>query len=276
MPTAPPPALDRAAEDALYPCSDGEPMAEDMWQSWAMMTAAGDLGVALPEALVALDILMYPEEGNPNNRISPDVLVALGLGTHNRMSYLVWREGKPPDWVLEVASPSTVGHELDAKRHIYAAIGVPEYWQFYPRGDLFPRSAPQLLGLTLANGEYQPLPARFVDGVQTIRSPTLGLDLRAEGKLIRFRDPVTGEDVRHQDEAEAAARREAARAEREAARARQATERAEREAARARQATERAEQEAARAQRATADLAAAQTRIAELEAAALRARGPAE
>ena len=140
MPTAPPPALDRAAEDALYPCSDGEPMAEDMWQSWAMMTAAGDLGVALPEALVALDILMYPEEGNPNNRISPDVLVALGLGTHNRMSYLVWREGKPPDWVLEVASHSTVEHELDAKRHIYAAIGVPEYWQFDPRGDLFPPS----------------------------------------------------------------------------------------------------------------------------------------
>ena len=172
MPTAPPPALDRAAEDALYPCSDGEPMAEDMWQSWAMMTAAGDLGVALPEALVALDILMYPEEGNPNNRISPDVLVALGVGTHNRMSYLVWREGKPPDWVLEVASPSTVKHELDAKRHIYAAIGVPEYWQFDPRGDLFPPSAPQLLGLTLANGEYQPLPARFVDGVQIIRSNT--------------------------------------------------------------------------------------------------------
>ena len=276
MPTAPPPALDRAAEDALYPCSDGEPMAEDMWQSWAMMTAAGDLGVALPEALVALDILMYPEEGNPNNRISPDVLVALGLGTHNRMSYLVWREGKPPDWVLEVASPSTVEHELDAKRHIYAAIGVPEYWQFDPRGDLFPPGTPRLQGLTLVRGEYEPLAARFTGGARTIRSRALGLDLRAEGKLIRFRDPVTGEDVRHQDEAEAAARREAARAEREAARARQATERAEREAARARQATERAEQEAARAQRATADLTAAQTRIAELEAAALRARGPAE
>ena len=276
MPTAPPPALDRTAEDALYPCSDGEPMAEDMWQSWAMMTAAGDLGVALPEALVALDILMYPEEGNPNNRISPDVLVALGLGTHNRMSYLVWREGKPPDWVLEVASPSTAARDLDAKRHAYAAMAVPEYWLFDPQGDLFPPGTPRLQGLTLVRGEYEPLAARLTGGARTIRSRALGLDLRVEGKLIRFRDPVTGEDVRHQDEAEAAARREAARAEREAARARQATEGAEREAARARQATERAEQEAARAQRATADLAAAQTRIAELEAAALRARGPAE
>ena len=241
MPTAPPPALDRAAEDALYPCSDGEPMAEDMWQSWAMMTAAGDLGVALPEALVALDILMYPEEGNPNNRISPDVLVALGLGTHNRMSYLVWREGKPPDWVLEVASPSTVGHELDAKRHIYAAIGVPEYWQFDPRGDLFPPSAPQLLGLTLANGEYQPLPARFADGVQTIRSPTLGLDLRADGEYVRFRHPATSEDVLHHSEVEALAQRQVALA----------------------------QHTTAPAQR---DLAAARARIAELEAALERQR----
>ena len=239
MPAAPPPstALDRAAEDALYPCSDGERMAEDMWQSRAMLAAAGDLGVALPEALVALDILMYPEEGNPNNRISPDVLVALGVGTHNRMSYLVWREGKPPDWVLEVASPSTVKHELDAKRHIYAAIGVPEYWQFDPRGDLFPPSAPQLLGLTLANGEYQPLPARFVDGVQIIRSNTLGLDLRADGEYIRVRHPATGKDILHHGEAE-----------RKAAQARRATEQAQR------------------------DLAAARARIAELEAALARQR----
>ena len=236
MPAAPPPstALDRAAEDALYPCSDGKRMAEDMWQSRAMLAAAGDLGVALPEALVALDILMYPEEGNPNNRISPDVLVALGLGTHNRMSYLVWREGKPPDWVLEVASPSTAACDLDAKRHVYAAMGVPEYWLFDPQGGLFQPGMPRLQGLTLARGEYEPLSARLVDGVYTIRSNTLGLDLRADGELIRFRDPATGEDVRHYDEAEVAAKR------------------------------------------ATADLAAAQRRIAELEAAALRARRPAE
>ena len=264
------------AQDALYPCSDGKPMSDNMRQSRAILNATGDLGVARPDALVAADILVYPQQGNPKNRIAPDVLVAFGLGAHDRSTYLVWQEGKPPDWVLEVASPSTAARDLDAKRHAYAAMAVPEYWLFDPQGDLFPPGTPRLQGLTLVRGEYEPLAARLTGGARTIRSRALGLDLRAEGKLIRFRDPVTGEDVRHQDEAEAAARREAARAEQEAARARQATERAEREAARARQATERAEQEAARAQRATADLAAAQTRIAELEAAALRARGPAE
>ena len=249
------------AQDALYPCSDGKPMSDNMWQSWAIINAACGLRVARPDALVAADILVYPEQGNPKNRIAPDVLAAFGLGIHKRPTYLVWQEGKPPDWVLEVASPSTAAHDLDAKRHAYAAMAVPEYWLFDPQGDLFPPGTPRLQGLKLVRGEYEPLAARFIEGARTIRSGALGLDLRAEGELIRFRDPVTGQDVRHQDEAEAAAKREAARAEQEAARARQAT--------------MRAQQEAARARRATADLAAAQTRIAELEAA-LRARGPVE
>ena len=68
------------------------------------------------------------------------------------------------------------------------------------RGDLFPPGTPRLQGLTLVRGEYEPLAARLTGGARTIRSRALGLDLRAEGKLIRFRDPVTGEDVRHQDE----------------------------------------------------------------------------
>ncbi len=177
-----------AAEDALYPCSDGKPMSENMWQGPAILKAAGDLEVAHPGALVAPDILVYPEQGNPRNRVAPDVLVAFGLGAHNRSTYLVWKEGKPPDWVLEVASPSTVGRDLDAKRRIYAAIGVPEYWQFDPQGGLFPLGAPRLRGLTLVDGEYEPLAARLERGAQTIHSPVLGLDLRTEGALIRFRN----------------------------------------------------------------------------------------
>ena len=238
MPTAPPPALDRAAEDALYPCSDGEPMAEDMWQSWAMMTAAGDLGVALPEALVALDILMYPEEGNPNNRISPDVLVALGLGTHNRMSYLVWREGKPPDWVLEVASPSTVGHELDAKRHIYG-------------GD-------RRAGVLAVRSARRPVPAQRPAAARPSRWPTASTSPCRRGSWTACRPsaaPRWGWTCVRMASTSASAIRRPARdilhhgeAERKAAQAQRATEQTQR------------------------DLAAAQARIAELEAALERQR----
>ena len=52
------------AADAFYPSSDGRPMAENMWQSRAILHSAGDLEAAHPEALVAADILVYPEEGN--------------------------------------------------------------------------------------------------------------------------------------------------------------------------------------------------------------------
>ena len=277
-----------AARDVFYPCSDGRPMADNAWQSRAIVKAAGDLEVAHPDALAVADILVYPEEGNPRNRIAPDVLVAFGVGTHSRSSYLVWEEGKPPDWVLEVASPSTASKDLDFKRRAYAAMGVPEYWLFDPKGDVFPAGQPRLQGLALSGGGYARLAPRRVDGVAMIRSGVLGLDLRAEGEFIRMRDPATREDILHQRElkalaereaeqarreaarrkgAEAHAKREAEHARREAARRKGAEARAEREAERAEREAERAEREAERAQREAADRLVAQARVAELEAA---------
>ena len=218
MPTPPPAAAATAApnvhglqvEDVFYPSSDGKPMAENMWQSRAILHAVGDLEAARPRALVAADILVYPEEGNNKNAIAPDVLVALELGTESRASYFVWKEGKPPDWVLEVASPSTQAEDRVGKRRRYAAMGVPEYWLFDPKGDAYPRGTPRLQGLRLADGEYVPLPSLLADGVRLLRSAVLGLDVRVEDELLRFRDAKTGRDVPHRPEVQAAAEREAA------------------------------------------------------------------
>ena len=230
-----------AEEDVFYPSSDGKPMAENMWQGEAIMATAGDLKLARPDALVAADILVYPERGNARWSRAPDVLVALGIGTHKRMSYLVWREGKPPDWVLEVASPSTKEKDLGEKRDDYAAMGVPEYWLFDPKGGQFPRGMPRLQGLALVGGLYRPIPQRVERGMAMIRSNVLALDVRREGELLRFRDPATGEDIRHHAESESIAKaaqlrdQEAARAGREAARAEREAARADRAAARVRE-----------------------------------------
>ena len=266
MPTPPPAAAAAAApnvpaaraDDVFYPSSDGKPMAENMWQAKAIMNAAGDLGAALPTALVAADILMYPDEGNNKNPIAPDVLVGLGLGTHNRSSYFVWKEGKPPDWVLEVASPSTQADDLGVKRCRYAAMGVPEYWMFDPKGGVYPPGTPRLQGLKLADGKYIPLPWQLADGGRTIRSEVLGLDVRVDGELLRFRD-AAGRDIPHRNEIEAAAARAEAAAGRAEAQAK-------REAAQRKTAEARAEREAA------ARLAA-EARVAELEAALRRSGG---
>ena len=189
--------LAEAAEDLFYPSSDGEPMAQNTWQGDAIVSTAGDLKVALPGAFVAADVFVYPERGNRNRKVAPDVLVAFGVGDHPRMSYKVWREGKPPDWVLEVASQSTVARDLDYKNRFFAEMGVREYWLFDPKGGQFPSGA-RLQGLKLVGGEYRRLGSRL----GMIHSKALGLHVRREGRLLRFRDPKTGEDVPHQGESE--------------------------------------------------------------------------
>ena len=222
-------------DDVFYPSSDGKPMAENMWQADVILNATFDLRAARPEALVAADILLYPEQGNNRNSIAPDVLVAFGIGTDNRSSYLVWEEGKPPDWVLEVASPSTQENDRGSKRQRYAALGVPEYWLFDPKGDAYPSGTPRLQGLGLVDGTYRPLKSRLAPGEpmvrRLIRSKMLRLDVYADGALLRFRDPATGRDIRHPPEVAVAAERAEARAKREAAQRKTAEARAEREAA---------------------------------------------
>ena len=229
------------ADDVFYPSSDGKPMAENMWQGDAIVGATVDLRSARPNALVAADILMYPEEGNNRKSIAPDVLVAFGIGTHKRSSYFVWAEGKPPDWVLEVASQSTNRRDLNYKRDFYAAMGVPEYWLFDAKGDV---GTPRLQGLKLVDGEYRPLAPRLVGGERMIHSEALGLDVRVDGELLRFRDTASGKDVRRWDEV---------RADEEQARA-------------------AAEQARAEAEREAARRKAAEARVAELEAALRRSR----
>lgn len=250
---------DDAAEDALYPCSDGSPMADDMWQSRAILAAASDLETAYPGALVVADTLVYPERGNPKNRVAPDVLLAFGLATHSRSSYFLWREGKPPDWVLEVASPKTALRDLNEKRVAYAKMGVPEYWLFDPRGDVFPAKENRLQGLALAGRRYRPLPARHVDGQLAIYSKVLGLDVQVDGELMRFRGPKDGKVIPHRRETEAAAALAAARVDAETARAATEAARASTEVARRNAAERRAE--------------AAEAQVAQLQAALQRLQG---
>ena len=153
-----------------------------------------------------------------------------------RMNYKVWEEGKGPDFVLEVASPSTWREDVGRKRGIYAGLGVKEYWLFDPMGE---HLKPALQGNRLVDGEYERQPLlESLDGRLGLRSGTLGLELWAKGRRMRFRDPETGLDLLSHDE-------EHDRAEREAA-------------ARQREVTARRQEAAARR--------AAEARVAELEA----------
>ena len=39
--------------------------------------------------------------------------------------YIVSEQGKPPDFVMEVASPSTAAADVGEKRDYYAEMGIP-------------------------------------------------------------------------------------------------------------------------------------------------------
>ena len=149
----------------------------------------------------------------------PDLLIAFNVDPETyrrRRAYVIEDQGKPPDFVLEVASPSTRRIDATAKRLDYAALGIPEYWRFDEEPT---RRGPRLAGDQLMDGEYQPIPIEeVVEGVLQGYSPVLDLHLRWEQGQLAWYDPATGRHITtFEDERSRADRAEAElNAEREA------------------------------------------------------------
>ncbi len=130
--------------------------------------------------------------GSYEGVLFPDLLIAFNVDSAARRArngYLISEQGKPPDFVLEVASESTARRDETAKRDAYAAMGIPEYWRFDHTGGLYHRT--HLAGDMLVGGQYQPIPiSRSDEGHFWGRSPVLNLDLCWEEGKLRFWDPV--------------------------------------------------------------------------------------
>lgn len=190
-----------------YPTSDGELMAETDHQYTAMtetISSMRELYRDRPDVYVAGDMLIYYRINDNTTSIAPDVFVVFDAqGKHPRDCWFTWREGKPPDFVMEMASASTWRRDIIEKRPIYAGMGVPEYWRFDPRGRYF---SPVLVGERLVNGEYQPIPVVMGrDGILRGHSEVLGLDICVKpGLELRLYDPQRGEWLRTHQESEAA------------------------------------------------------------------------
>ena len=204
----------------VYPDTDDLPMPEGGFQFNAVSYAVLALRVHFAhrdDVFVAGNMFVYDREGNPNSSLAPDVFVVFGIPNHTRSTFLLWEE-RTPDFVMEIASASTVERDRVEKRRRYATLGVKEYWQYDPVGTLL---EPPLRGSMLAGGEYAALPSReLADGAVEVYSPVLGLHVRMAGEILRFHDPATGRDLlTHQDEARA--RQDAEKRLRDETRARQ-------------------------------------------------------
>ena len=173
-----------------------------------------------PDVFLDFDTPVCYDPGNLNVRVAPDCYIAFGVDAHairRRKLYLPWEAGKPPDFVLEVASESTARNDVNEKRLIYAQIGVGEYWLFDPSGgDLYGQP---LKGERLMEGVYQPFDLTAEgDGVLKAYSPTLALYLCWQVERLRFYDPETGTYLRNMSQTQDALRvADTARREAEAA-----------------------------------------------------------
>ena len=121
---------------------------------------------------------------------------------------------RPPDLVLEVASPTTGVTDHTDRRLDYARYAIPEYWRFDPSGGDYYDVA--LAGDRLVDGVYEPMEVEQLgEGVWRGYSETLGLHVCWEHGRLRFFDSMTESYLlSHQEESaraeeEAAARQDA-------------------------------------------------------------------
>ena len=195
MTTATSPAVKRWYD--LVP--EPEPVEDGMLQNPIIEDIASILRVHFkPRAdsvLVSGPTFILYDINDPNARIAPDCYVvfdvdAKTIAGHN--SYRIWQWGKPPDFVLEVASDSTALRDVTEKREIYARIGALEYWRFDPSGGLHYGDA--LAGDRLVGGAYEPYEVRVNEDEDLwAHSDALNLDFYWRGERFWVMDSATGE-----------------------------------------------------------------------------------
>ena len=147
----------------------------------------------------------------------PDLLVAFGADPEAyRLSngYILEEQGKPPDFVLEIASERTGRVDVGAKRDDYERLQIPEYWRF-DETETGRYHGARLGGDILVDGQYRPAAIEEVgDGALQGYSPMLDLYLRWERGELALIDPATGRRIAtFEDERDRADREREARIE---------------------------------------------------------------
>lgn len=184
-------------EEVEYPYSDGKPMAESDLHRDEMnylIRALDRWYRATPDVYVAGNLFLYYVPGDRKAVAAPDVFLVKGVPKGKRKSFLLWKEGRGPCFVVEVTSGSTRDEDLNTKKSLYQRLGVEEYFLHDPLSEYL---NPALQGFRLQDGRYRRI-APEPDG--TLVSRMTGLRLRREGEHLRLIDLESGEMLATYDE----------------------------------------------------------------------------
>ncbi|MGQ9880801.1 MAG: Uma2 family endonuclease [Armatimonadota bacterium] len=190
-------AVTQTQKVVFYPDSDGKPMAETPYHLEAMLYLIAALQAHFAprqDVYVAGTQFLYWIEGNPKQRVAPDVYVAFGVPkTPLLPTWKVWEVGKAPDVVIEVSSRSTASEDLGRKYALYGRLGVKEYFLIDVTREYL--VAPVVL-YRLEGKEYVQVLPEVVGEEWRVCSEQLGLEVvvRWDGERYRVRlyDPVSG------------------------------------------------------------------------------------
>jgi len=199
---------------STFPESDGQPMAEtypNVLQMLDLLTTLEtlfDVQGRAGSTTVGANQFVYYNPANGRDNISPDVYAVFDVPPHNPPKWRTWVQGKFPDIVFEITSPSTQYNDLSdapgGKRARYALLGAREYYIYDPQQEM----APPFLGFERRGGRMAPLPALPDGGIWSpllrteLRPVALpATELRAAGTWLRVIDPRSGQPIPALEEA---------------------------------------------------------------------------
>ena len=179
----------RRTREVNYPTTDGKPI--------------GETELHIDELIDAFQVLRdwYAACAERLRRRRPDALLRRGQPAEARFArhlrgsrcsqetkreyYLLWKEGKGPDFVVEITSKSTRREDMQKKFVLCRdVLKVSEYFLFDPRAEYLD---PRLRGFRLTGGDYVPIEP--IDG--RLPSQVVGLHLserRTKLADVRSRD----------------------------------------------------------------------------------------
>ena len=147
-----------------------------------------------PDVFISGQIFISYDVTNGNRRVEPDLFIAFDVDSAgiraNLPNFWIWEIGKAPDFVMEVASPSTTANDLGWKRELYQQLEIQEYWRFDPTGgQLYGKP---ITGERLVAGRYEEYELQYSDdGSVRAHSELLSVVFYWNAEEFDVLDPAT-------------------------------------------------------------------------------------